>query len=102
VQTCLLSRLSRHPASGVVPTIILPPSHLFTSSTEDAHQKDCKQRNSDSAAGNAHLDVAAPRQTGKIGTELCSSAIVWWGFLGLIRFSRLMEYGDGVSRRMVN
>ena len=66
--------------------------------------KDYKRRNSDPAAGNAHLDIAAPRQTGKTATELCSFAIVWWSFVGLLRFFKVDgTWGPegGVSRRMV-
>jgi hypothetical protein len=63
-----------------------------------------KGRNSDSAADKANLDITAPRQTEKIATELCSFAIIWWSFLGLLRFFKVDgTYGPegGVSRRMV-
>ena len=56
-----------------------------------------KRRNSDPAAAggnNADLDITAPRQTEKTATELCSFAIIWWSFLGLVLFSRSMGYGD--------
>ena len=63
-----------------------------------------KRRNSDPAAGNAILDITAPRQTEKTATELCSYAIIWWSFLGLLRFFEVDgTWGPegGVSRRMV-
>ena len=66
--------------------------------------KDSKRRNSDPTGGNAHLDIAAPRQTGKTATELCSFSIIWWSFLGLLRFLKVDgTWGPegGVSRRMV-
>ena len=46
-----------------------------------------KRRNSDPAAGDkADLDITAPRQTEKTATELFSFSIIWWSFLGLVRF----------------
>ena len=66
-----------------------------------------KRRNSDPAAAgvnSADLDITAPRQTEKTATELCSFAIIWWSFLGLVRFFKVdgIWGPDGdVSRRMV-
>ena len=63
-----------------------------------------KRRNSDPAARIADLDITAPRQTEKTATELCSYAIIWWSFLGLLRFLKIDgTWGPqgGVSRRMV-
>ena len=46
-----------------------------------------KRRNSDTTAGDkADLDITAPRQTEKTATELFSFVIIWWSFLGLVRF----------------
>ena len=66
--------------------------------------KDSKRRNSDPAAGKADLDIAAFRQTAKTATELCSYSIIWWSFLGLLRFFRvdgIWGPEGGVSKRMV-
>ena len=88
-----------------VGTIILPPSpSFFRRQRKMLINKDSKRRNSDPAAGNAHLDIAAPRRTGKTATELCSFSIIWWSFLGLLRFYKVDgTWGPegGISRRMV-
>ena len=65
-----------------------------------------KRRNSDPApaVNNGDLDISAPRQTEKTATELCSFAIIWWSFLGLVRFFKvdgIWGPEGGVSRRMV-
>ena len=75
-------------------TIILPPFPSFF-----PHQQKMlisKRRNSDPAvAGNSvDLEITAPRQTEKTATELCSFAIIWWGFWNLLVYSRLMGYKD--------
>ena len=88
-----------------VGTIILPPSpSFFRRRQKMLVNKDLKRRNSDPAAGKADLDIAAPRQTAKTATELCSYSIIWWSFLGLLRFFKVDgTWGPegGVSRRMV-
>lgn len=64
-----------------------------------------KLRNSDAPVDNASLDIAAPRQSGKTATELCSFAIIWWSVLGLLRLFKIDgTWGPqgGISRRMVN
>ena len=65
-----------------------------------------KGRNSDPTAAfnNVDLDISAPRQIEKTATELCSFAIIWWSFLGLVRFFKvdgIWGPEGGVSRRMV-
>ncbi|KAF8800890.1 hypothetical protein BYT27DRAFT_7116401 [Phlegmacium glaucopus] len=65
-----------------VGTIILPPySSFFHRRQKVPTGREYKQRNSDAAADNTNLDIAAPRQTEKTATELCSYAIIWWSFM---------------------
>ena len=85
-----------------VGTIILSPSPSFFRRRQKMLVN--KRKNSDPAASNANLDITAPRQGEKSATELCSFAIIWWSFLGLLRFFKVDgTWGPegGVSRRMV-
>ena len=87
-----------------VGTIILPPFPSFLRCRQKMLIN--KRRNSDPApaVNNGDLDISAPRQTEKTATELCSFAIIWWTFLGLVRFFKvdgIWGPEGGVSRRMV-
>lgn len=90
-----------------VGTVVLPPSpSFFRRRQKMLISKDSQRRNSDAAAyhGKANLDIAAPRQTGKTATMLCSFAIIWWSALGLVYFAKVDgTWGPkgGISRRMV-
>lgn len=86
-------------------TLILPPSPSFFRRRQAAlapQSQPHKRRSSDAA--DAVPDLSAPRQTGKMATELCAYAILWWSLLGLARLTRVdgrWSSGEGVSRRIV-
>ena len=86
-----------------VGTLILPPSPSFFRRRQAALTPQTHKRRSSDAA-DAAPDLSAPRQTGKMATELCAYAAMWWGLLGLARITRVdgrWSAGEGVSRRIV-
>ena len=106
ILTCLfLGYLAIQLLGLSVGTIILPPSPSFFRRRQKVLiNRNFKRRISDPASANTDLDIAAPRQTEKTATELCSFSIIWWSFLGLLRFFKVDgTWGPegGVSRRMV-
>lgn len=97
-----------------VGTMILPPSPSFFQRRKNAlleQDKDLKKQYDDNTPSSTSpssrvksFDLSAPRQTGKIATELCAYGILWWAFLGFLWLIGLEgKWGPegGISRRMV-